>query len=1146
MNPIASYLQDIDKSLRRGNSTEHTHRPALKTLIESISRKHTATNEPTRETCGAPDYSVTTDSKHGLVTTGYIEAKDVGADLGDVEDGEQLRRYLKGLQNLILTDYLEFRWYVGGQLRGTAKLATLGKGRKLVEQPGGAAQVRALIEGFLEQSPQEVNSPRDLAERLAKLTHLIRDVVVAAFTSDKASKTLRDLRGAFAETLLPEIDRPENTGEFADMYAQTLAYGLFAARCNHRRGTPFVRQIAAEEIPKTNPFLRQLFDTITGPDMTDEPYAGLVDDLVALLDRTSIEEVLADFGKRARLDPVVHFYETFLAAYDPKLRELRGVYYTPEPVVSYIVRSVDWILRNKFQVPGGLADSAETSYMVQRVDPHTRKTVQETRTSSRVLILDPACGTGTFLYSVVDRIRDEFVRGDNAGKWSTYVGKHLLPRLLGFELLMAPYAVAHLKLGMQLAAQDLPDGLRKKWAYDFEGADRLGVYLTNTLEEAERQVESLFGPFRVITEEANAASRIKRELPIMVVLGNPPYSGHSANQGAWITKLIEDYKSIAGKRLQLGQAKWLQNDYVKFIRFAEHRITQTGHGVLAFITDHGYLTSGTFVGMRAHLAATFDELYVLDLQGNEKLNKNRPDKDENVFDITQGVAIVLGVRLPSREAEATVKVSRVRGDRQAKYEMLSTSGINTTDWEDPRFREPYFLLTSTRSSHLDEYERCPSILEVFPGVRSSARARRVGTGFVSTHDDFAIGFTPREVEDNVKRLVATPSEAAARELFSLCTQEQWNYANAKAALSGIEVSGQVEPITYRPFDTRFTVWNPHVCVHRRVEVHRHVKAGRLAILVGQAGNVIGSDVWDLAFVTRTPVDFNVFYRGGSAVLPAYLAPESELAGERPLFGGDSAVAPNLSEAVVVMLQQATGLQFTRVPRGDLRKTVGVEDIVAYVYSIMFAPSYRERYSAMLDLDFPRIPMSPPHGIFAALVPLGAELIAVHLMESEKLDQPRASYPTKGSNEIEERFPKYFAPGSPALGTEELLVHGRVYINPGSEKSANGAQFFDNVAPEIWAYRIGGYQVCEKWLKDRQRAKYGGALTYEDIERYQRIVGAVRETIRLQREIDATIDANGGWPGAFQGVVTSKDSTPRVRSVAEPSAKFGSSERKRKR
>ena len=476
-SPIDVYRRQIEKELQAGNATEHTHRPALKALLESLAPKITATNEPKRVECGAPDFVISRMAAHGPVTIGHLEAKDVGKDLNEVEKSEQMKRYLPALPNLILTDYLEFRWYVEGEYRQTARLAHVAKGGKLAPEKSGAEAVTDLLTGFLAHEAEAINDPKTLALRMARLTHFIRDMIVTAFDAKAASATLRDLHGAFEKALIPDLPIPQ----FADMFAQTLAYGLFAARCNHHgpKGS-FKRLGAASEIPKTNPFLRQLFETITGTALDEEPFVGFVDDLAQLLADTDIAAVLADFGKRtARQDPVVHFYETFLAAYDPKLRESRGVYYTPEPVVSYLVRSVDYLLKTRFGCANGLADTATVEYEREEMNGGKPKKVKAT--SPRVLILDPACGTATFLYTVIDHIRAEFMRQENAGMWSGYVRNHLLPRIFGFELLMAPYAVAHFKLGMQLAGHDMTPAQREKWAYDFSGDERLGVYLTNTL-----------------------------------------------------------------------------------------------------------------------------------------------------------------------------------------------------------------------------------------------------------------------------------------------------------------------------------------------------------------------------------------------------------------------------------------------------------------------------------------------------------------------------------------------------------------------------------------------------------------------------------------------------------------------------------------
>src|SRR5579871_2185325 len=497
---VREYLGRVEQHYRAANATEHTYRVEFQQFLQACDAGIFVTNEPKRVKCGAPDYVIERNvgaTGEQRLTVGYVEAKDVGFNLDVMErdaklsepktrEGRQLKRYLRALDNLVLTNYLEFRWYARGEKRLTGVLAAA-RDRRLVAEKDGARDVLALLGEFLAQRPEEIRRPQELAQRMARLAHMMRDIIIEAFEEREASEVLQDLYRSFKEVLLPELTAPE----FADMFAQTLAYGLFAARYNHKGSAAFNRNEAAKEIPRTNPFLRRLFSTIAGPDLDDEPYAGFVDDLARTLAATDMEAVLADFGKHTRQeDPIVHFYETFLAQYDPRLRELRGVYYTPEPVVSYIVRSVDALLRQHFDCPDGLADTSTVTYAGTDVYGNARSV-----TSPRVLLLDPACGTGTFLYEVIEHIRARYRSTGNAGMWSGYVREHLLPRLFGFELLMAPYAMAHLKLGMQLAAIDLPPAERATWAYDFSSDERLGLYLTNTLEEAMKRSEIMFGRF---------------------------------------------------------------------------------------------------------------------------------------------------------------------------------------------------------------------------------------------------------------------------------------------------------------------------------------------------------------------------------------------------------------------------------------------------------------------------------------------------------------------------------------------------------------------------------------------------------------------------------------------------------------------------
>jgi hypothetical protein len=469
MSAFTEYLAAIGKECAAGNATEHTHRSAIKTLLESVAKGITATNEPKRILCGSPDFQVT----RKTVPLGHVETKDIGINLDEMErgkgaSGEQFIRYRDGLPNWILTDYLEFRWFVGGEKRLTARIADLGARGKIKPLPDGEEKLRQLLTAFFDQPALTVATAKELAQRMAGMTQIIRNLIVGTFEHEKERGWLHNWLAAFRDTLIPDIDEKQ----FADMFAQTMAYGLFAARVHAPPGKPFSREMAAFNLPKTNPFLRKLFAEIGGVDMPDS-IVWAVGDIVELLKHADMAEILEDFGKgKGKEDPVVHFYETFLAAYDPKMRKVRGVYYTPEPVVSFIVRSIDYLLKHRFNRAKGLADE-------------------------NTMILDPATGTATFLYFVIDQIHRKFAK--QAGAWDSYVAKHLLNRIFGFEILIAPYAVAHLKLGMQL----------QETGYKFFSDQRLGIYLTNTLEEAAKRSEHIFAGW--VAEEANAAAEIKRD-----------------------------------------------------------------------------------------------------------------------------------------------------------------------------------------------------------------------------------------------------------------------------------------------------------------------------------------------------------------------------------------------------------------------------------------------------------------------------------------------------------------------------------------------------------------------------------------------------------------------------------------------------------
>ncbi|MFT4061598.1 MAG: N-6 DNA methylase [Edaphocola sp.] len=629
---IDQYIDSIDKRYKMGNATEHTFRGDLALLIETLIPDVVATNEPKRQSCGAPDYILTRKD----IPVGYIEAKDIGdKDLGGQKktgNKEQFDRYKASLQNLIFTDYLDFHYYKNGEFVTKIAIAEV-SGGQIKPLADNFAAFGNLIKEFATHVAQTIKSPQKLSEMMAGKARLLSDVIEKALTSDadnNENSTLNDQMKAFRQILIHDIT-PKG---FADVYAQTIAYGMFAARLHDPTLPTFSRQEAAELIPKTNPFLRKLFGYIAGPDI-DDRIKWIVDGLVDIFLHCNVAEILKNYGKATKMeDPIIHFYETFLSEYDPKLRKARGVWYTPAPVVNFIVRAVDDILKTEFDLPQGLADTSKTKVKVKETHKATadrRSVVKENvveKEVHRVQILDPATGTGTFLAEVVKHIHKKFE--GQQGIWSNYVEQHLLPRLNGFELLMASYAMAHLQL----------DLLLKETGFKLTTNQRLRVYLTNSLEESHPDTGNLFANW--LSSEANEANRIKRDAPVMCVIGNPPYSVSSTNKGQWIEKLTADYKKGLNER----NIQPLSDDYIKFIRYGQHFVEKNGSGILAYISNNSFIDGLIHRKMREELMATFDKIYILDLHGNSKKKETAPDgsADQNVFDIMQGVSINIFVK----------------------------------------------------------------------------------------------------------------------------------------------------------------------------------------------------------------------------------------------------------------------------------------------------------------------------------------------------------------------------------------------------------------------------------------------------------------------------------------------------------------------
>src|SRR5690554_1092816 len=659
---IQNYIDNLNQRFQLGNATEHTYRGDLQQLIESIVPEVRATNEPKRQSCGAPDYILTKKD----IPVGFIEAKDIGdKDLEGKKKSinkEQFDRYKASLDNLIFTDYIDFHLYNDGEIITKIRIAEI-TDKGLVALPQNFERFNNLIKDFCTHIGQNIKSSKRLAEMMAGKARLLSDVIGKALTSDENNQedsTLKEQMNAFKSILIHDIT-PKG---FADVYAQTIAYGLFAARLHDPTLDTFSRQEAAELIPKSNPFLRKLFGYIAGPDI-DDRIKWIVDNLTEIFLACNVEEILKNYGKTTKMeDPIIHFYETFLAEYDPKLRKARGVWYTPAPVVNFIVRAVDDILRTEFNLPKGLADTSKTKISVNTQTPDKRSTTgykQSEQEVHKVQILDPATGTGTFLAEVIKHVNKKF-KGQE-GIWSSYVENDLLPRLNGFELLMASYAMAHLQL----------DLLLKETGFKATKEQRTKVYLTNSLEEYHPDTGTLFANW--LSSEANEANHIKRDTPVMCVIGNPPYAVSSTNKNDWIQDLIYDYKKNLNER-KIN----LDDDYIKFIRYGQHYIQKNGSGVLAYISNNSFIDGITHRQMRKHLLETFDKIYILDLHGNAKKKEVCPDEspDQNVFDIMQGVSINIFVKTNKKKKTELGEVYHfdLQGKRNHKYETLNESTIS--------------------------------------------------------------------------------------------------------------------------------------------------------------------------------------------------------------------------------------------------------------------------------------------------------------------------------------------------------------------------------------------------------------------------------------------------------------------------------------
>lgn len=1042
MTDFEKYFKSL-QSQKIGDITEHSHRPALKVLVESfVGNKVKVLHEPKREgKFGSPDFKITyTES-----IIGYIENKKIEENLDKVLKSDQIKKYQALSDNILITNYIDWIWIKSGDIQKRETLCYItdieNKKGKIDKTKAGA--VEKLIKGFLSQAPKEIADAKKLAEQLAIRAKLLKDFLLDELKRQQEENTDGRLFQLF-ETFRSFVFHELTISEFADAFAQNLVYGLFLAKLNADTQTVNLYN-AKKFIPASFELIKELVNFLD--ELDNEEYREtrwIVEEVLTIMnniDLRAIQDSLS-FTKRRKdannftiKDPYVYFYENFLAAYDKKLREAKGVYYTPPPVVNFIVRAIDDILKDTFKIKEGFADK------------------------NKVTVLDFATGTGTFLVEILQTIFEKLPK--DSGKKDLIIKEHVLKNIFGFEFLIAPYTIAHLKL-----SQFLKDN-----GYTLKDKERLQIFLTNTLEPIPSQIKIPLLP--ALTAETKQAQEVK-DKPILVITGNPPYSYESKNPSeifwfedvvtetgsrqvkksktTWIGEKINDYKFVDGLKLKERNPKGLQDDYVKFIRFAQDKIDKVEEGVVGIITNHSFLDNPTFRGMRQSLMKTFDQIYFIDLHGNLKKREKSPEggKDENVFDIEQGVAISLFIKKKGLEKKILHK--DFWGSRIDKYNQCLSDSISAIDWTTIKPNSPFYYLNKNDGKKNSKYKQGYSLSEIFESN---------SVGIVTSRDNFVFGYTKEEVQKRVTDFLNDKSslDEIKRKYFK--EKDKIDIEKVRKLVAKENWKNQITKCNYRQFDTRWIILNNNLVDRARLKVMNHfLGKDNLGILFRRQykhGEFTYVNIVDK--ITEARYMENAFSH-------VYVT---------PLYLYESVLSPKTKSDSDAKIEN-----FTKPFRKYINKLYSnhfsPEEILGYIFSVLHSQTYREKYSGELKGDFPRIPFTKDKNIFIKLSALGSELIRVHLLE-EGADYPYGDFLGNGNSLVEK--PNY---------VYEKKI-GKLFINK--------TQYFNNVPKEVFNFVIGGYNALEDYLATRKNRELNG----NEVETIEKTIKAIAFTIDQMKKID---------------------------------------------
>ncbi len=1125
MLDFKQYIKEL-QSVPIEEITEHSKRFALETLLRELASGYAAANnikvlhEPKRkENYGSPDFKIYTDSS----IIGYVENKKITENLDKTLKSDQIKKYRELSQNILLTNYIEFVWIKGDSIqRETLCYLSDLENKKFKPDNEKAEKVYKILTNFFSQAPVGLANAKDLALALA-----IRAKNLKIFLNDELirqeNNNEKDYLVGLYEIFKSNVFNALTISEFSDAFAQMLVYGLFLAKLNADTKDVTLEN-AKKFIPKSFELIRELVGFLEQLDNRNyQETKWIIDETISIMNNLNLIELKKSlsFNKKVKdnenneTDPYIYFYETFLAAYDSSLRKSKGVYYTPPQVVNLIVSSVNSVLKKVFNIVDGFAA------------PNT------------VTVLDFATGTGTFLTEILKQIFETFPLQSMAMK-DMIIKEHILKNIYGFEYLIAPYTIAHLKLSQFL----------KENGYDLTENDRFQLFLTNTLEPIADIPPNIFVPH--LSEEGKLAQKVK-DKPILVITGNPPYSGHSKNKGQWIDNLIKgvdiwakekiDYQAnyyiVDGVSLGEKNPKWLQDDYVKFIRFAQYKIDKAGQGVVGIITNHSFLDNPTFRGMRQSLMKSFDQLYFIDLHGNAKKKEKTPggEKDQNVFDIEQGVSI--SILIKKKGLEKKVFHSDFWGTRAQKFEQCLNNTIETIDFQELQPNSPFYLFVPQNKDLRKSFENYWLITDIF---------EKYSLGVFTHRDHFLVDFDKEKLNKRIKNFTLIKDPQEVRETFQINDTRDWKIDIALKQMQNETI--KIENIFYRPFDKRFVCYNQPM--FDRGTSRTDLFSGFLepnsnvGLIVGRAGQNVAKGLWNLLSISDCITDTNIFYRGGGSVFPLYkfngngkngnlmdylfkeddkkdnftekfrvfiknyytnnpkhATDNEKLKKEIKLMSG---IIKNAQTTIKDMKKlgmdeisihseelrlEETKAQFEQ-KQIELNNPVeqqsnfipSPEQLLGYMYSIMHSPTYRKKYAEFLKIDFPRIPFCKSSEKFQQLSNLGLQLKDYHLLIKEPVG-------TKFDN-----LGIYEGEGDDMVLKPELKIIKTNNCNRNS-LFINKTQFFDNVTEEIYEFHIGGYQVLDKYLKDRKNKK----LVLSEILNISKIVKTIAFTIYQMELID---------------------------------------------